>query len=158
MPAIIAPGADHFYIKLRSEWRCVSLEIITLVTSLHFLSNLYFKGGYFYAKRLEWPRQKPWPGWWRSSTRRENLRFKEMKKCWRSQNGDWMVTFSCGPPPPPTRIWIEYGGILCFCHCSSSITLSLNIGYVRKGSGHTHASAHARTHTHETRRVSHCVL
>lgn len=35
-------GADHFYIKLRSEWRCVSLEIITLVTSHHFLSNLYF--------------------------------------------------------------------------------------------------------------------
>lgn len=40
-----SPGADHFCIKPQSEWRCVSVEIITLVTSLHFLSNLYFREG-----------------------------------------------------------------------------------------------------------------
>ena len=33
-------GADHFYGTLGSEWRCVSVEMITRVTSFHFLYNL----------------------------------------------------------------------------------------------------------------------
>lgn len=133
-------GADHFNIKLWSEWIYVSLEMITLVTWLQFQSNLYFREDN--SMQRDWnDLDKLWLRQWRSSTRRENVSFKEIRKCWRSQNGEWMVTFSYGLPQ--TRIRTEW---------ENKVSLSLFIKHnfeskyklCNKGSGHKHTS----TETH----------
>lgn len=130
-------GAD---INIQFEWRFVSLEMITLVTWLQFQSNLYIRKDN--SMQRDWnDLDKFWLRQWRRNTRRENVSFKEIKKCWRSQTGDWTVTFSCGLPQ--TRIRTVWG---------NKVSLSLFIKHnfeskyklCNKGSGHKHTS----TETH----------
>lgn len=141
-------GGAEINIKVWFEWGFVSLEMITLVTWLQFQSNLCIREDK--SMQRDWNGlDKFWLRQWRSSTRRENVSFKEIKKCWRSHTGDRMVTFSCGLPH--TRIRTVWG---------NKLSLSLFIKHnfeskyklCNKGSGHKHTNKE----THKTQWVTVC--